>query len=133
MLYLLYFYIFYKVSSDAVDVASSRRYKKFAHHLESPSLFFWSSYTPTKIKQNKNPYVMRCAIWYHLYNLKNLKNTHGGVLILVKLPATLLKSTLLHGCFSRFLNCTNGTKSRSASHIPNVPKPQNLDLATGLF
>ena len=28
---------------------------------------------------------MRCAIWYHLYNLKNVKNTHGGVLILVKL------------------------------------------------
>ena len=30
---------------------------------------------------------MRCAIWYHLYNLKNVKNTHGGVLILVKLQA----------------------------------------------
>ena len=30
-------------------------------------------------------YVMRWAIWYHLYNLKNVKNTHGGVLILVKL------------------------------------------------
>ena len=29
-------------------------------------------------------YVMRCAIWYHLYDLKNVKNTHGGVLILVK-------------------------------------------------
>ena len=28
-------------------------------------------------------YVVRCAIWYHLYNLKNVKNTHGGVLILV--------------------------------------------------
>ena len=26
-------------------------------------------------------------------------------------PATLLKVTLLHRCFSRFLNCTNGTKS----------------------
>ena len=26
-------------------------------------------------------YVMRCAIWYHLHNLKNLKNTHGGVLL----------------------------------------------------
>ena len=24
---------------------------------------------------------------------------------------------LLHGCFSRFLNCSNGTKSRNASHI----------------
>ena len=22
---------------------------------------------------------MRCTIWYHLYNLKNVKNTHGGV------------------------------------------------------
>ena len=21
---------------------------------------------------------MCCAIWYHLYNLKNVKNTHGG-------------------------------------------------------
>ena len=32
--------------------------------------------------------VMRCAIWYHLYNLKNMKNTNGGVLILVKLQLT---------------------------------------------
>ena len=30
-------------------------------------------------------------------------------------PATLLKLTLLHGCFLRFLNCTNGTKSLNAS------------------
>ena len=27
---------------------------------------------------------------------------------------------LLHGCFSRFLNCTNGTKSRNAPHMFNV-------------
>ena len=27
--------------------------------------------------------VVRSAIWYHLHNLKNVKNTHGGVLILV--------------------------------------------------
>ena len=32
-------------------------------------------------------------------------------------PATLLKVTLLHGCFSRFLNCTNGTKLCKTSHI----------------
>ena len=24
-------------------------------------------------------YVMRCAIWYHLCKLKNVKNYHGGV------------------------------------------------------
>ena len=30
-------------------------------------------------------YEMRCVIWYHLYNLKNVKNTHGGLLLLVNL------------------------------------------------
>ena len=30
-------------------------------------------------------YVTRCAIWYHLYNSKNVENTHWGVLLLVKL------------------------------------------------
>ena len=30
---------------------------------------------------------MRCAIWYHLHNFKNVKNTHGAVLILGKLQA----------------------------------------------
>ena len=57
--------------------------------------------------------MLRCTIWYPFYNLKNEKNTHGGVLILV------FKVTLLHGCFSRFLNCRNGTKSPKASHTCN--------------
>ena len=63
---------------------------------------------------------MRCAICYYLYNLKKGKNTHLGVLLLVKL-ATLLKVNLLRGCFSRFLKCTIGTKSRYALH-------ESLDL-----
>ena len=58
--------------------------------------------------------MMFCVIWQHLYNLENVKN-HGGVLLLVKLQA--LKVTLLHGCFSCSLNCTYDTKSRKASHI----------------
>ena len=49
---------------------------------------------------------MRCAICYHLYNLKNLKNTHGGVLILVKLQAEVGTK-----------NCENGTKSCNAPHM----------------
>ena len=28
---------------------------------------------------------MFIAMWYHLYNLKNVRNTHGGVLFLLKL------------------------------------------------
>ena len=34
------------------------------------------------------------------------------------ISATLLKLTLLHGCFSRFLNSTNSIKSRNAPHFP---------------
>ena len=36
----------------------------------------------------KNSVVMFCTIWYHWYNLKNVKNTHGGMLLLVKLQAS---------------------------------------------
>ena len=32
----------------------------------------------------------------------------------------LLKATLFYGCFSRFSNCANGTKSRKASHVQNI-------------
>ena len=63
-------------------------------------------------------YVMLCAIWYHLYNLKTLKNTHGGVLLLVKLQSEACnftrKLTLPYKCF---LNYINGTKSSRASHF----------------
>ena len=58
--------------------------------------------------------VVRCAIWYHLHKLKNVKNTRGGVLILVNLQATTPP-----GVFSCFLNCTNGTKSRNAPELTN--------------
>ena len=47
---------------------------------------------------------------------KQKKNTHGGVLLLVKLQAL----AHLHACFSRFLDCTNGTESPNASHIVRV-------------
>ena len=35
-------------------------------------------------------YVMLCVFWYHLYNLKTVKNTHRGVLLLVKLQASAI-------------------------------------------
>ena len=34
---------------------------------------------------------MRCVVWYHLYKLKNVKNTHGGVLFLVKWQVKVCK------------------------------------------
>ena len=38
---------------------------------------------------------MHCRIWYHLYNLKNMKNTHGRVLLLVKLQAEAVNDVVL--------------------------------------
>ena len=43
---------------------------------------------PSKDVKAFDSYVMRCAIWYHLYNSRNVKNTHEGVLTLVKLQAS---------------------------------------------
>ena len=42
---------------------------------------------------------MLCTIWYHLYNFKNVKNTHGGVLLLVKLQALAATHQLLEDNF----------------------------------
>ena len=64
-------------------------------------------------------FVMHCAILYHLYNLKNVKNTHGGVLILVKLQASACNFTKINTppwAFFTFLNCTNGS-NRAKHHI----------------
>ena len=36
---------------------------------------------------------MRCAIWYYLHNLKNVKNTHGVVLLFLKLQAEVAQHT----------------------------------------
>ena len=64
---------------------------------------------------------MLCAIWYHLHNWKNVKNTNVGATLLVKLrveSCILIKVPLLHGCFSRFFwNCTNRAISRKASYM----------------
>ena len=63
----------------------------------------------TDSNATKGIFQMRhCAIWCYLHNSKNAIYTHGGV---------LLKVPLLHGCFSRFLNCANYTKWRKASQI----------------
>ena len=44
-------------------------------------------------------YVMFCAIWYRLYNFKNVKNTHGGVSFLVKAKSNFTKSNTLPWVF----------------------------------
>ena len=59
--------------------------------------------------------VVRCAIWYHLYNLKNVKNIHGGVLILVKLQASACNFTKINTPPWAFFTFFKLCKSRNAS------------------
>ena len=65
-------------------------------------------------------FVMRWTIWHHLRNLKNVKNTHGGVLLLVKLQLT--KSNTPPWMFFTFFICANDTKSGKASHLISMEK-----------
>ena len=59
------------------------------------------SYANSKLTKQRL-YEMSCTIWYHFYNFKNVKYTHGIVLPLGKLHAkVLVKVTILHGYFSR--------------------------------
>ena len=61
---------------------------------------------------------MRCAILYDLCNLKNVKNAHAGVFLLVKLQASaynFTKTNFPPQVFFTFLKCTNVTKSRKGS------------------
>ena len=58
--------------------------------------------------------MMRCAIWYILYNLKNVKNTYGGMLLLVKLQA---KSNTPQWLFFTFLKLCKWYQSRKTSGI----------------
>ena len=59
-------------------------------------------------------HVMRCAIWYHLYNFKNVKNTHGGVLILVACNFTKINTS--SWVFFRFL-IVQMLPNRATHHI----------------
>ena len=54
--------------------------------------------------------VMLWPIWYQLHNLNIVKTSMKDCLL-------VLKVTLFHECFSRFLNCANGYKSRKVSQV----------------
>ena len=64
-----------KVSSDCKTVCfiTSWEIKKYLSYF--PYLCYW-------VDKLRKIYEMLWVIWYHLSNLKNMINTHGGVLIL---------------------------------------------------
>ena len=85
----------------------------FTRHLRSTAIAFFVCYRQTSVF-----FLcfidLRCFVRFDI--IRTIQKTYGGVLTLVKLQVStsLLKVTLLHECFSHFLNCANGTK---ASHF----------------
>ena len=72
-------------------------------------------------------YVMFCAIWFHLSNLKNLENLHGGVLLLQ--TGTLLKVTVRSGCFSFFfflIEIVQCNTTMQKKHLIRIYLPSRL-------
>ena len=60
---------------------------------------------------------MFCAIWYILKIWKTWKNPWWRFTFMK--PATLLKVTLLHGCFSRILNCKLYQTAQCMAYLQN--------------
>ena len=48
---------------------------------------YWAFTNFSKMQSHSIIFETLCEIWYYLYNLKNVKNTHGGEILLVKLKA----------------------------------------------
>ena len=74
------------------------------------------------------------AIYYHLHNLKNMKNTHGGVLLLVQLEieaCNFIKSNTPPWVFSTlFILYKAGFFHVTLTCLENVKKSFKIFLAT---
>ena len=85
----------------------------FNNNKKTPLIGSITNKKPSKVSADQNMsthwksiqylFVIRCAIWYQLYSLKHVKNTHGGALLLVKLQAwNFTKSNTPPWAFSTF-------------------------------
>ena len=77
------------VSAKNPSYASVSRFQKYSCFRVTLGNCFYLRKIEALLKTSRTStkFVLRCEIWYHLYNLKNVKNTHGRVLILVKWQA----------------------------------------------
>ena len=76
-----------------------------------------SFYQIHSTKLNINCYVLRDLVLFVQFQKRE---KHPWMSDTFSKVATLLKVTLLHGCFSRFSNCTNSTKLRNALYMYTI-------------
>ena len=88
-----------------------------------------------------------CAILYHLYNLQNMKSTHGVVLLYVKVPAEVCNFTksgtppwvfftffkLHNGKMKKTKNVGNGDEQEKSLSLCRQKLPDNLVIFCSEF
>ena len=76
---------------------------------------------------------MLCAIWYHWYNFKNMKNTHGGVILLVKLQTEARNFTRCNTLSLVFFTCFKSDNSYQIVQIITVGFAKHLEEISYTF
>ena len=77
----------------------SNRNQPFIYKADQIIDFYYGKFRCQKVR----PVVMMlCATWYHLYNLKNVKNIHGGVILLEVVGFSLLLYKKYHSSMGVF-------------------------------
>ena len=67
------------VETKFLDILLSNLYIRERCYAKSVGTYrFIKKFTQSEVG-HEGTNVMRCAIWYHLCDLKNVKNTHGGM------------------------------------------------------
>ena len=78
-------------------------------------------------------YITSCELLRNKMCYPRVNNCYTSTVI-YKLFLMFVISKVIYGCFSRFINCTNGTKSLKVSHMcsafPKRKKAAPLDIKT---
>ena len=78
---------------------------------------------------------MLCAIWHHMYNLINVKNTHGGGLVLAKLLTLQFPKNyvMLYTILNHLYNLKNVKKHPWMSVTCSMQASANITLLHECF
>ena len=123
-MFFFFFWEFHLTLTNSYSV----KYQWTAGKKVEKNVLDWQKISFPTIKQNAAIYSLLIFIkWDDLCDLlpflkfKNVQKdpwrSHTFTKVAGSQLATLLKVSLLHGCFSRFLDCTDGIKTRKALQL----------------
>ena len=95
-------------------------YKHYLQNLGSNNYQNGQSYRRSGLTCALDPMKTLKILFFIKFKLRFYENICGALRDLAPFAKAwnlILKVIFLHGCYSRFLNCTNGAKLRNAPHV----------------